>query len=459
MPSHHDAPSSSQLLISRHDASSRQLDHGLAEGVNEEADEPPNIARTRTDTEGDNAGSEAAQPQPEQHEPDSSGNEGDEDASDAEASRADRFLAGGAKQQLALTAAVSKVGRTRSSSSASPHGSAQLRRVDVSLDSTDTSSGDDAASEGSDSGSVSPSPSDCSAAGSPAPPLHLTSLLPLPPSTASTGYALPAGYDPSHPTESLPPAGQAVSYVSPQLEARVSHTGSGIFAVRAVSRGDVLIVWTGRICTAEQTLSLMSTADKHYILQVGDGFYQTPLQALREPADWTNHSCSPNAGFGLQSPVCLSAMRDIAAGEEVTFDYGMCETDERLWEPMECQCGSEQCRRWITANDWKRPELWQRYAGFFSPHVQRRIDQYREELLSQEAAEEKAKAPSAAAEVTAVTAAQHLAASDAEVKSASVSVRLAAAAAAGGWLDRLLFALGLVRVSQLQSQGVSVQVE
>jgi len=50
-------------------------------------------------------------------------------------------------------------------------------------------------------------------------------------------------------------------------------------------------------------------------------------------------------------------MRDIIVGEEITFDYAMCETDERLWEPMECLCGNTNCRGMITAHDWKNLEL------------------------------------------------------------------------------------------------------
>jgi len=57
----------------------------------------------------------------------------------------------------------------------------------------------------------------------------------------------------------------------------------------------------------------------------------------------------------------------------------MCEYDERLWEPMECQCGTDSCRKSITANDWMIPQLWDKYRGHFAPHVQRRIDAYRRE--------------------------------------------------------------------------------
>ena len=356
-------------------------------------------------------------------EPDSSGTEGDEDRSDQEDE-------------------VGLVTKLRSRSSPTAATAAALRLRNASADTTDSSSSSDEAA--SDSGSVSPSPSTASA--SPpthvhtlAPPMHLPSLTAF--NTAATGYSLPANYDPSLPTDAVPEAGVSVSWVNPKLEARTSHTGSGIFALQPIDAGEVLIVWTGRILSADQTLTLMDTADKHYILQIGDGFYQTPLQAGREPADWTNHSCNPNAGFGKQSPVCLSAMRHIATGQEVCFDYGMCETDERLWEPMECMCGAEQCRGWITANDWRlHPQLWERYKGFFSPHVQRCIDAYRAQL-QQEAV------PAAVAEAVKVEAAVE------QVKAVQPCVVVG-----GGWLDRMLYALGLVRVNALQQAGVAIAV-
>jgi hypothetical protein len=48
-----------------------------------------------------------------------------------------------------------------------------------------------------------------------------------------------------------------------------------------------------------------------------------------EKANYTNHSCDPNAGFG-SSPISLVAMRDVQVGEEITFDYAMSECIENM---------------------------------------------------------------------------------------------------------------------------------
>ena len=38
-------------------------------------------------------------------------------------------------------------------------------------------------------------------------------------------------------------------------------------------------------------------------------------------------------------------------------------------------CGTPSCRGLITGGDWKLPELQERYAGFFSSYITRKIAQ------------------------------------------------------------------------------------
>ena len=105
-------------------------------------------------------------------------------------------------------------------------------------------------------------------------------------------------------------------------------------------------------------------------IQVEENIYQVPC---REPegGDFINHSCMPNAG--LSSSVSLVAMRDIRPGEEICFDYAM--SDGTPYDEFECQCGTLYCRGQVTGDDWQRLELQKRYAGYFSPYLQRRINQ------------------------------------------------------------------------------------
>ena len=41
---------------------------------------------------------------------------------------------------------------------------------------------------------------------------------------------------------------------------------------------------------------------------------------------------------------------------------------------MACHCNTASCRRVIDGHDWRRPELQDRYRGYFSWYLQRKID-------------------------------------------------------------------------------------
>lgn len=164
--------------------------------------------------------------------------------------------------------------------------------------------------------------------------------------------------------------GHSHSYLSPKLEVRpLPQKGSyGVFAKEHVSAGELISVWSGEIVTYEQWLELPPEIQPHTV-QVEENLYLASL-APDEPPDFINHSCDPNAGVVGQ--LVLEAMRDIEPGEEVCFDYAM--TDGTPYDEFECRCESSICRKWVTGNDWRRPELWERYAGHFMPYLQRRIE-------------------------------------------------------------------------------------
>jgi hypothetical protein len=90
----------------------------------------------------------------------------------------------------------------------------------------------------------------------------------------------------------------------------------------------------------------------------------------REPGDSINHSCEPNCG--MRNATTIVAMRDIAVGEELTFDYAMSDTSD--YDEFDCNCGTTMCRGRVQADDWQLENLRHRYRGFFSPYIQRKID-------------------------------------------------------------------------------------
>ena len=132
--------------------------------------------------------------------------------------------------------------------------------------------------------------------------------------------------------------------------------GSGVFARRKIKAGTQLIEYEGRRITQRR-------ADREY----GDGGEtgHTFLFTLNDDyiidanvdggdARWINHGCDPNCQAVLhedprsrrKDQVFIEAIRDIAPGEELTYDYGItleCRQTPRLKKIWACLCGSPRC--------------------------------------------------------------------------------------------------------------------
>jgi hypothetical protein len=167
---------------------------------------------------------------------------------------------------------------------------------------------------------------------------------------------------------------QASSYLSSKLEGRpkADGSGNGIFALEPIKKGELAAVFGGVVYEWDAFIHLPDR-DRSLCIQVEDRLFLVP-RPIGE-GDYVNHSCNPNAG--LSGQIGLVAMRVIKIGEEVCFDYAM--SDTMSYDEFECGCGSANCRGSISGNDWQRAELQKRYAGFFAPHVQRKIEAQRAE--------------------------------------------------------------------------------
>lgn len=164
--------------------------------------------------------------------------------------------------------------------------------------------------------------------------------------------------------------GEYSSYLNPKSESRAhsNKDGCGVFARELIQKGELVCLWGGRI-VAENELDPTMPHFNQRVLQIDEGLYLETPEPL-EPADCFNHSCDPNLGFTGQ--IGLIAIRNIDAGEELRFDYAMC--DGTSYDEFVCHCGSKNCRGHIRGNDWMDPELRVKYEGYFSPYLARRIE-------------------------------------------------------------------------------------
>ena len=107
-------------------------------------------------------------------------------------------------------------------------------------------------------------------------------------------------------------------------------------------------------------------------MQVEERLYLASLSADEAP-DFINHSCEPNAGFDGQ--VAIVALHRILPGEEVTIDYAMC--DGSPYDEFDCGCGPRLPGPGDGRGLAESRLLWERYAGHFSPYLDRRIEALR----------------------------------------------------------------------------------
>ncbi len=152
-----------------------------------------------------------------------------------------------------------------------------------------------------------------------------------------------------------------------QVQNRDVTGGKAVYARNVIESGELIAVWTGRIVSTEELDELPEDIRRHTV-QVEEGLYLAS-HGPDEGPDFINHSCEPNAG--LEGQIAIVALRRIVPGEEVTIDYAMC--DGSPYDEFDCACGSPICRERVTGDDWRNPVLWERYAGHFSPYLERRI--------------------------------------------------------------------------------------
>ena len=161
-----------------------------------------------------------------------------------------------------------------------------------------------------------------------------------------------------------------LSYISPKAAVRESHIhGRGLFAIEPIAAGEIVCVKGGYVYD-RRALDSMPAWYKAAEIQVAEDLFIGPsAEAEREGGMiFSNHSCEPN--IGVRGQIVFVAMRDIGPGEELTHDWATTDDDDYR---LDCRCGASSCRRRITGQDWRRPDLQEKYRGYFSSYLEEKI--------------------------------------------------------------------------------------
>jgi SET domain-containing protein len=134
--------------------------------------------------------------------------------------------------------------------------------------------------------------------------------------------------------------------------------GRGVYAGRKIKAGERIIEYRGERITWKQAdrRPPSDPDDPHhtFFFALSDGKRVIDAAVGGNAARWINHSCDPNCETEETDDgrIFIAALRDIRAGEELNYDYGLV-IDERITPTLkkqhECRCGSSNCRGTILA--------------------------------------------------------------------------------------------------------------
>ncbi len=165
------------------------------------------------------------------------------------------------------------------------------------------------------------------------------------------------------------------SWIDPRISVGKSAIhGKGMIAIAPIKEGETVMIWGGTVVSRTDYESVWEQFHNASVVQIDEKNYLALPITNPETIDvHLNHSCDPNTW--LVDEVTVVARRDIQKGEEITLDSATWNDDEseEYSDNDLCTCGSPLCRKFIKATDWKNPELQKKYAGHFSPYLERKF--------------------------------------------------------------------------------------
>jgi hypothetical protein len=119
---------------------------------------------------------------------------------------------------------------------------------------------------------------------------------------------------------------------------------AGCYTTQPIAKGALVVEYTGPRIHKDQADIKYENSFVTYLFGIGDG---TTVIDGHGTAMFINHSCNPNCETEeIDGRVWITAIREIAAGEELTYDYNLYDGEE---DEAHCNCGARSCRRTMYA--------------------------------------------------------------------------------------------------------------
>jgi len=123
--------------------------------------------------------------------------------------------------------------------------------------------------------------------------------------------------------------------------------GTGAFARRDLRKGGRVVEYVGEIISKAESVRRIE-ADNEFIFTL-EGDCDLDGKVPWNPARFINHTCTPNCEAEVDGQsVWIIALRDIKAGEELSFNYGY---DLENFHEHPCHCAAAICVGYMVAEE------------------------------------------------------------------------------------------------------------
>jgi SET domain-containing protein len=121
---------------------------------------------------------------------------------------------------------------------------------------------------------------------------------------------------------------------------------AGVYTSTPIRKGIRIVEYAGPRISPEEADRRYDGVARTYLYGLGDGKIIIDGEGL---GAFLNHSCDPNCEVDeIKGRVWIFALRDIAAGEELVWDYNLYDDED----PAPCRCGAKNCRGTMYSREW-----------------------------------------------------------------------------------------------------------
>jgi hypothetical protein len=139
--------------------------------------------------------------------------------------------------------------------------------------------------------------------------------------------------------------------------------GKGVFALTDFAKGETIIEYVGEIITWKEALRRHPhdpTDPNHTFYFHIDETHVIDALYGGNSSRWINHSCKPSCEPDeVDGRIFIKAIRDIKAGEELSYDYGLvidAPMTKELKLEYPCWCGTKKCRGTLLSSTSEFPK-------------------------------------------------------------------------------------------------------